>query len=85
MRVYDVSLFNSDIHNEDTVTLRMLNENRDKVTAWELRDGEWVQIETAPRGKYVILKTTGAKNTICMKPHRNSGKWKRRCGPSVRR
>lgn len=66
VRVYDVSLFNSDIHNEDTVTLRMLNENRDKVTAWELRDGEWVQIETAPRGKYVILKTTGAKNTICM-------------------
>ena len=51
----------------DTVTLRLLNENKDNVTAWILKDGNWEEVETFARGKYVVLKSQGTESTVCLK------------------
>ena len=66
VKVYDVSLINTDIQDSDTVTVRLLNENKDKVTAWKLTDGEWDKIKIKNRGKYTILQTMGTESTICL-------------------
>lgn len=66
-RVYDVSLLYTDITDSDTVTLRILNEDKEKVTAWQLKNGNWKQISSSERGKYVVVKAEGAKSTICLK------------------
>ena len=67
IKTYDISLINTDIQKNEDVTLRFLNENKDKVTAWSMQNGEWEQIKTTPRGRYVILNTTGTHNTIRLK------------------
>lgn len=65
--VYDVMLLNSDIKEDEEVTLRILNENRDKVTAWRLDDGEWTKIKVSDNGKYAIMHGVGDESTICVK------------------
>lgn len=65
-RLYDISLLNTDIEDSDTVTIRLLNENKDKVTAWLLRDGSWEEVKTIDKGKYVMLETKGTQNTVCL-------------------
>ena len=65
--VYDLTLENTDIKSEDTVTVRFLNENKYKVTAWNLNDGKWIQTDVKTRGKYVILDTLGPDSTVCLK------------------
>lgn len=67
IKVYDVSIINTDIKDSDTVTVRILNENKEKVKAWVLKDGTWEEIKSTERGKYVILEITGTKNTICLR------------------
>lgn len=65
--LYNISLLNTDIKSNENVTLRLLNENKDKITAWVLNDGTWEKVKTSSRGKYVIMQTNGTSNTICMK------------------
>ena len=67
VKVYDISLINTNIQDGDTVTIRILNENKDKVTAQVLKDGNWEKAETTNKGKYVILETEGIQNTVCLK------------------
>lgn len=67
IKVYDISLSNTNIQETDTVTMRILNENKDKVTAWVLKSGKWEQIKTSDRGKYTVLQTQGTNNVICLK------------------
>lgn len=66
VKVYDISLFNTDIEDADTVTIRLLNENKDKVTAHILKNGNWIEAKVSSRGKYVILQMTGTRGTICL-------------------
>lgn len=47
--------------------MRILNENKDKVTAQVLKNGTWEKVKTTNKGKYVILETTGTQNTISLK------------------
>lgn len=67
VKVYDISLSNTDIKETDNVVLRILNENKDKVTVWILNEGKWEQIKAYNRGKYAVLKTQGTHNVICLK------------------
>lgn len=67
VRVYNITLKNTDLSENDDVTLRLLNENKDNVTAWILKNGSWQKIKTTNNGKYVTLKTTGTQNTVCLK------------------
>ena len=48
------------------LALAILNENRDSVTAWLLKDDKWEEIGVRARGKYVILDTMGTDGTICL-------------------
>lgn len=66
-KVYHISLSGTDIKTEDKVTLRILNENKDKVTVWQQQDGHWTKIKASARGKYTILETAGAEATLCLK------------------
>lgn len=67
VKVYEVVLNNTDIKDNDSVTLRILNKNKDKVTAWRMADGKWQKIKTAKKGKYAVLQTSGARSVICVK------------------
>ncbi len=67
VKVCDVTILNSDIKDTDSVKMRVLNENYDKVTLWALKNGEWTKVKTSERGKYVSFEIKGASNTICLK------------------
>ncbi len=67
LKTYSVKLENTDISADDEVTLHVLNESRKKVSAWQMTDGGWEKVSTKTRGKYVLLKTTGAESEICLK------------------
>lgn len=65
-KVYDISLLNTELTSRDTVTLRLLNESKDKATVWCLNDGKWEEIKTSKRGKYIIAEVKGSENTLCI-------------------
>lgn len=67
IKIYDISLSDTDIKETDTVALRILNANRDKVTAWVMKGGKWEQVKVGSRGKYAVLQTKGTHNVICVK------------------
>lgn len=67
VKVYDISLLNTDVKPDETVVLRMINENKSNVSVWVLTDGEWQEIETKDKGKYVKFQMTGTDNTICLR------------------
>lgn len=67
VKAYDVILKNTSVGDTDKVTLRMLNENKDKVTAWVLKNGDWEKVKVRERGKYVLLENVGPKGTICLR------------------
>lgn len=67
-KVYDVSLSGTSLSESDSITLRFLNENKDKVSVKILSDdGTWQKADVSQRGKYVIFNVTGPKNTLCIK------------------
>ena len=66
VKVYDIVLTDTAIKDNETVTLRLLNENKDKVTVWLLNGSNWELLKTSNRGKYVIVNTTGTSSTICL-------------------
>lgn len=67
VKVYDISLTDADVAETETVTVRLLNENKDKVTVWQLKNGEWERIKTGKKGKYSTMRLAGAKNTVCVR------------------
>ncbi len=71
IKIYDVSISNTDIKKDDVVTIRILNENKDKVSAWILQDNNWQKSEVKYKGKYILLQTSGTQNTICLKFEEN--------------
>lgn len=66
-KVYDVSLSKTDIKDDDVVALRVLNKEKDNVTAYVLNGDEWEKTDVSYKGKYVVLKTKGTDNTIFLK------------------
>lgn len=65
--VYDISLSNTDISESDSVTVRILNENKARTSAWVLKNGSWEKTKSTSRGKYTVIKMTGNKGTVCIK------------------
>lgn len=63
---YDISLLNTDINNDDNVTIRILNEDKNKITAWILKNNDWEKVKVTDKGKYVVLQMQGNRNTICL-------------------
>lgn len=67
VKVYDITLEKTQIKPNETVTLHIINEDKAKVTAWILNGKKWKKTNVESRGKYVIVKTKGTQNTICLK------------------
>lgn len=60
--VYDVFLSGTSLSESDSITIRFLNEKKDKVSVKILSDnGTWQKAEVSQRGKYVIFDMTGPK------------------------
>lgn len=66
VKVYDILLSGSDIQEDETVKIRLLNENKNKVTLWQFSNGEWEKIKTSSKGKYAIAELSGTENTVCI-------------------
>lgn len=64
--VYDVILDDREPEDMKATTLRLLNEDKEKVSVWQ-RDGEsWKELDTKARGKYVICTIDGTEGTLCI-------------------
>ncbi len=66
VKVYDIILSDTEIQRDDTVNVRLLNQNKDRVAVWLLEDGNWHKTKVSERGKYVVLQTKGPNSTICV-------------------
>lgn len=67
VNVYEISLNNTNIKADDNVNIRLLNENKSKISAWLLNDGNWEKLKTEKKGKYIRLQTKGTNSTICLR------------------
>lgn len=65
-KVYNLSLTGTDLESGDSVTFRLLNDGRGRVTAWQYTGGEWKALSLTERGKYLLIEVTGADSTICL-------------------
>lgn len=66
VKVYDLLLIGSDLTPEDEIGIRLINENKDKVKAWIMKDDNWEEVAVKERGKYVIIQANGVYNTVCL-------------------
>ena len=71
-KVYDITLTGTDIGEDDEVTLRLINENRDKVSVSRLTNGANEEINVGYRGRYVVFKLKGTDNTVSVRYGKNS-------------
>lgn len=72
VKVYDITLLNTDISETDSVNIRILSENKNKATAWVLTDGKWEKTKTTLKGKYTVLQVRGSHGTVCLKYENHS-------------
>ncbi len=68
--IYDISIQNTE--DKESVTVRILNKDKNKVRAWELVDDKWEEVKTKPRGKYVILSMSSHYSTVCLEYQKRS-------------
>lgn len=74
VKVVDLVLTHTELEANDPVRFRLINENRDKVTAWRLKDGSWEKIKVKEKGKYVVAELEGSSQTVCLKYTRSKNK-----------
>lgn len=66
-KIYDITLLNTDIKDNASVNVRILNENKDNVTAWVLKDGKREKTKAVRKGKYVVLTAVGSRSSFVLK------------------
>lgn len=67
VRVYDISLSGTDVRETSIVPIRLINKDKRKTSVWcKKGDGEWKEVSSSDRGKYIKLEMTGADNTFCV-------------------
>lgn len=64
--MYDVILEDRDLSDTEKTTLRLLNENKEKVSVWQKNGEDWKELDTKNRGKYVVCKIDGTEGTLCI-------------------
>lgn len=64
--VYDVILEDRDLSDTEKTTLRLLNEDKEKVSVWQKNGEDWKELDTKNRGKYVVCKIDGTEGTLCI-------------------
>lgn len=63
--IYDVSLENAAINDQDTFAIRLYNPYED-AEVWEYRDGTWSKLESKARGQYLQVDMCGTRQTFCV-------------------
>ena len=66
--VWEIALTGTELEEQDPVPLRLLSPEGGKAKVWQLRDGQWRQVETALNGQYLMLSMTGPQGTFCIQP-----------------
>lgn len=64
--VWDLRIIGSDLSENDTVPIRIVNEQKMKAKVWINSDDGWKQADIKYRGKYILLNMTGTQNSICV-------------------
>lgn len=67
IKVYKLLLANTDIKAGEAVKIRLLNENKDRLTIWCFKNDKWEEIDVDTNGKYVTFSLNGTENHICVK------------------
>lgn len=63
--VYEVSLENSGLGASDSFAVRLLNPY-DQAVVWAYRGGEWIELESKVRGKYLQVDMIGTNEVFCL-------------------
>lgn len=66
VKCLDVSLKGTDLKNDESVTVRFLNEDKSRVQSWIKTENGWEKVKISYRGKYVLIALTGTENTVCI-------------------
>ena len=64
--VYDVILDDREIADKAKTTLRLLNEEKERVSVWQKAGEAWKELDTKSRGKYVVCTIEGTEGTLCI-------------------
>lgn len=65
--LYDIILEDENLDASQPVTLRLLNEKKEKVSIWQKNGTEWTELTVKDRGKYVVCEMDGAEGTLCLR------------------
>lgn len=63
--IYDISLENGDIKEDEAFAIRILNPYED-AQVWTYREGSWSQLESKARGQYMQVDMIGTSGTFCV-------------------
>ena len=66
--VWDVTFTDKNITEESVTTIKLLNQTKELATIWQLKDGEWVEVDTSRDGQYLEIAMTGTSGTFCFRP-----------------
>lgn len=66
VNVWDVSLLGTDLSNNDTLSIRLLNEDGGKARVWQMKNGSWEEVKADVNGQYLKLDMKGNKATFCI-------------------
>ncbi len=63
--IYDISLENSGVKDDESFAVRLLNPYED-AQVWAHRDGNWTQLESKARGQYLQVDMIGSSDIFCI-------------------
>jgi hypothetical protein len=63
--IYEISIDNSGLGENDTFSIRLLNPYDDAVV-YGYKNGEWTQLESKQRGQYLQVQMTGTEEYFCI-------------------
>lgn len=72
--IYDVSLENSEIGDEDSFAIRIYNPYEDAVV-WGCVDNQWTELESKQRGLYIQVSMKGTKESFCVVENKSYKMW----------
>ena len=80
--IYDVSLENSEIGDEDSFAIRIYNPYEDAVV-WGCVDNQWTELESKQRGLYIQVSMKGTKESFCVVENKSYKMWLIAAGAGV--
>ena len=67
-KIYRLTLKNTNVGENDTVPIRLLNPSTNKAKVWILSGENWVSVDASQSGKYMLAQMTGTEGVFCIAP-----------------